>query len=750
MDKQMWIIIAAVALLTVVGFFAFQNMAEDDTTEPPAEENLAEDEKAAENEESESTQTPKEDHTAVQHSEYQGEIAPEFSSEDLLKPPSTNWITHGGDMYNRRYSTLEKINTSNVADLKLEWVTSLGSGLEFKYSAEATPLVYDGIMFNITGADVVQAMDATTGEIIWEYVPQLADGLDTACCGWISRGVGLGDGKVYVGLLDSRLVALDQKTGKVVWETTVDDWEKGYTITAAPLYHDDKVYIGVAGGEYGIRGYLAAYDADMGREIWRTYTVPGPGEVGHDTWPQETDAWLKGGAPIWQTPAIDPELNMIYLSTGNPSPDFDGSQREGDNLFSASILALDLTTGEYKWHFQEVKHDIWDMDAPNPVILFDVEMDGETRKGLGQAGKTGWVYLLDRSNGEPLVGIEDKPVPQDERQKTAETQPYPVGDSFVPQSITEEMLKEDLGEDFEYQVADIFTPFWDEPVTITPSPQGGANWPPSAYNPETELFYVLGNWTYFAFAHYEGDEANEYKEGQNWIGSVMQPIQNAPNRGTVTAIDVKTNKIVWQKQWDDLAYSGVLTTSGDLVFVGHNDGRIIAYDATNGEQLWEFMTDAGANAPPMTYEVDGKQYISIFSGGNSLAGTQHGDKIYTFSLEGQYATLEDVPDDGINSSPFFKDTDNENGQGQTEAPEGDAVVQEGLKIYENNCLACHGAEGVGGHNGPKLNNLDWTKEELIAQVKNGSGNMPPFEGSLSEEEINAVVEYLESLINKDK
>lgn len=746
----MWIVIAAVALLTVVGFFAFQNMAEDDTTEPPAEENLAEDEKAAENEESESTQTPKEDHTAVQHSEYQGEIAPEFSSEDLLKPPSTNWITHGGDMYNRRYSTLEKINTSNVADLKLEWVTSLGSGLEFKYSAEATPLVYDGIMFNITGADVVQAMDATTGEIIWEYVPQLADGLDTACCGWISRGVGLGDGKVYVGLLDSRLVALDQKTGKVVWETTVDDWEKGYTITAAPLYHDDKVYIGVAGGEYGIRGYLAAYDADMGREIWRTYTVPGPGEVGHDTWPQETDAWLKGGAPIWQTPAIDPELNMIYLSTGNPSPDFDGSQREGDNLFSASILALDLTTGEYKWHFQEVKHDIWDMDAPNPVILFDVEMDGETRKGLGQAGKTGWVYLLDRSNGEPLVGIEDKPVPQDERQKTAETQPYPVGDSFVPQSITEEMLKEDLGEDFEYQVADIFTPFWDEPVTITPSPQGGANWPPSAYNPETELFYVLGNWTYFAFAHYEGDEANEYKEGQNWIGSVMQPIQNAPNRGTVTAIDVKTNKIVWQKQWDDLAYSGVLTTSGDLVFVGHNDGRIIAYDATNGEQLWEFMTDAGANAPPMTYEVDGKQYISIFSGGNSLAGTQHGDKIYTFSLEGQYATLEDVPDDGINSSPFFKDTDNENGQGQTEAPEGDAVVQEGLKIYENNCLACHGAEGVGGHNGPKLNNLDWTKEELIAQVKNGSGNMPPFEGSLSEEEINAVVEYLESLINKDK
>ncbi|WP_026905739.1 PQQ-binding-like beta-propeller repeat protein [Paucisalibacillus globulus] len=747
MDKQMWIVIVAVAILTVIGFFAFQNMAEDDTNEPPAEENQAENEQPTENNEAEPTQ--KEDHTAVQHSEYQGELAPKFTSEQLLKPPSTDWITHGGDMYNRRYSTLEKINTSNVADLKLEWVTSLGSGLEFKYSAEGTPLVYDGIMFNITGADVVQAMDATTGEIIWEYVPQLADGLDTACCGWISRGVGIGDGKVYVGLLDSRLVALDQKTGKFLWETTLDDWEKGYTITAAPLYHDNKIYIGVAGGEYGIRGYMAAFDANSGREIWRTYTVPGPGETGHDTWPQDNDAWLKGGAPIWQTPAIDPELNTIYFSTGNASPDFDGSTREGDNLFSASILALDLDNGEYKWHFQEVKHDIWDLDAPNPVILFDVEMDGEMRKGVGQAGKTGWVYLLDRTNGKPLVGIEDRPVPQEARQKTAATQPYPVGDSFVPQTITEEMIKEDLGgEEFEYKIGDLFTPFWDEPMTITPSPQGGANWPPSAYNPETELFYVLGNWTYFAYAHNEGDEANEYKEGQTWIGSVMQPIQNAPNRGTITAIDVKTNKIVWQNEWDDLAYSGALTTSGDLLFVGHNDGRIIAYDATNGEQLWEFMTDAGANAPPMTYEVDGKQYISIFSGGNSLAGTQHGDKIYTFSLEGKYAALDDVPDEGINTSPFFKDTDNENSQGQTEAPEGDAVVQEGLKIYENNCLACHGAEGTGGHNGPKLSNLDWSTEQLITQVKNGGANMPPFEGALSEEEINAVVKYLESLINK--
>jgi quinohemoprotein ethanol dehydrogenase len=747
MDKQMWIVIAAVAIIAVVGFLVFENTGQEKATEPKVEENQAGNNEQPEGKNQEVDANEKEDHTTVQHKDYSGKVAPDFSAKDLTTPPTSNWVTHGGDLFNRRYSPLEKVDASNVKGLKLEWVTSLGSGLEFKYSGEQTPLVYDGIMFSITGANVVQALDAKTGEIIWEYVPQLADGLDTPCCGWISRGVALGDGKVYVGLLDARLVALDQKTGKLLWETTVADWEKGYTITSAPLYYDGKIYTGVAGGEYGIRGYLAAYDANMGREIWRTYTVPGPGEVGHETWPKDNDSWLRGGAPIWQTPAIDPELNTVYLSTGNASPDFDGSKREGDNLFSASILALDATTGEYKWHFQEVKHDIWDLDAPNPVILFDVNMNGKMRKGLGQAGKTGWVYLLDRTNGKPLVGIEDRPVPQDDRQKTAATQPYPIGDSFVPQSITEEMKKKDLGEDFEYKIGDLFTPFWDEPITITPSPQGGANWPPSAYNPDTELFYVLGNWTYFAYAHHEGDEANEYKQGQNWIGSVMQPIENAPNRGTVTAIDVKTNKIAWQKEWDALAYSGVLTTKGNLVFVGHNDGRIIAYNAKDGKQLWEFKTDAGANAPPITYEIGGKQYISIFSGGNSLAGTTHGDKIYTFSLEGQYASLDDLPKDKVNTSPFFKDTDNEKGQGMT-ASDGDKGVKEGLKVYENNCLACHGAEGVGGHNGPKLINTKKTRDELIQQVKKGSGNMPPFEGNLSEEEINAVVDYLQSIIQK--
>src|SRR5690606_22671469 len=266
--------------------------------------------------------------------------------------------------------------------------------------------------------------------------------------------------------------------------------------------------------------------------------------------------------------------------------------------YADSVLALDADTGEYKWHFQEVHHDIWDMDAANPVVLFDVEIDGEMRKGIVQAGKTGWLYILDRTNGEPLIGIEEKPVPQMEEQKTAATQPFPIGDAFVPQGVTEEDVKRDLPEEFEGKIGDIFTPFWDEPLTLKPSPQGGANWPPSAYNPDTELFYVLANDTYFAFAHYEDDEeGNRYELGKEWIGSVWQPVEQAPFKGTVVAMDIKTNKIVWQKHWDTIAYSGLLTTKGNLLFAGHNDGRIIAFDATNGDELWEFKTDAGANAP---------------------------------------------------------------------------------------------------------------------------------------------------------
>lgn len=745
-NKNVWWIITAL-ILVIGGAFLIVQLTDDDTAEPPAEEQdtqEGQEEQEGPNIEQQNT-ADGERHFSIQHMDYPGEIVPDFSADDLLESPADNWITNGGDIYNGRFSPLNQIDTSNISDLKAEWVTSMGSGLEFKYSGEATPIVYDGVMFNITGDDHVVAMDATTGEMIWEYKPQLAEGLDTVCCGWTSRGVAVGDGKVFVGLLDARLVALDQETGELLWETVVDEWHKGHTITTAPLFYDGKVYTGIAGGDYGARGYLAAYDANMGREIWRTYTIPAPGEEGSETWQDDTPNWMTGGAPVWQTPALDPELGLLYFGTGNAAPDLDGSDREGDNLYTTSVMALNVNTGEIEWHYQTVHHDIWDYDLANPVVLYDVEMDGEMKKGLAQAGKTGWVYLLDRTNGEPLVGIEETPVPQLENQKTAATQPIPVGDSFVPQTITEEDIERDLPDDYDGLYGDIFTPFWDEPVMMKPSPQGGANWPPSAYNPNTELFYVLGNDNYSSYTHIEGDEANEYEEGKVYLGSIMQPEENAPSRGTVTALDVKTNEIVWQDNWDTTAYSGILTTAGNLVFTGHNDGRIIAYDATSGEQVWEFMTDAGANAPPMTYEVDGKQYITIFSAGSSLAGTQHGDKVYTFSLEGEYESWEDIPQEDINVSPAQEEMNFDQGK---EENEGEVSVDEGQIVYENNCLACHGENGAGGHNGPDLQSTSMDREQIIEQTADGSVNMPGFENVLTEEEIEAVTEYILQLVEE--
>ena len=243
----------------------------------------------------------------------------------------------------------------------------------------------------------------------------------------------MGEGQIYLGQLDANVVALDTKTGKVAWKTPIEKWQNGYGITSAPLYYDGIIYSGITGGEFGVRGRLTALNAKTGEIMWRWFTLPGPGEIGGDTWPPGTDHAMRGGAAIWNTPALDPELGLVYFAVGNCGPDYDGSMREGDNLFCTSIVALKAKTGEYVWHFQQVHHDIWDYDAASPVVLFDTVINGEPRKGIAEAGRTGWVYILDRTNGKPLIGIEEKPVPQDPRQKTAKTQPIPVGDATVPQ-----------------------------------------------------------------------------------------------------------------------------------------------------------------------------------------------------------------------------------------------------------------------------------------------------------------------------
>lgn len=663
----------------------------------------------------------------------QSNIKVDFAKEE--------WSTHGGDYFNRRFSELDQINLDSIKDLKPEWVTSLGSSLEMKFSGEATPIVVDGVMYIATAENDVLALDARTGQKIWEYRPKIEQKLDTVCCGWTTRGVAVADGKVFAGLLDARLIALDQKNGELLWETEVANWEEGYTITSAPLYYNGKVYTGVSGGEYGIRGRIMAYDAEYGHEVWRFYTIPSPYEKHGDTWPNdENKNWLHGGAPVWNTPAVDPELGQIYFVTGNTAPDVDGSKREGDNLYANSIVALNAETGDYVWHFQQVHHDIWDLDPTNPVILFDVEIDGKKRKALGEAGKTGWIYFLDRTDGKPLIGIEEKAVPQLEEQKTSPTQPFPIGDSFVPQEVTEEDVERDLDDNFEGKIGSIFTPFWDEPVTLKPSAFGGANWPPSAYSPKTEYFYVLGTDGYIALSRMDEDL---YEEGGMYIGSILAPVSNAPQRGTITAMDVKTNKIVWQKVWDSNAYSGVLATAGDLVFVGHNDGRLFAFNAATGNEVWSYKMDAGANAPAVTYEIDGEQYISIFAAGNSLAGSAHGDKVYTFKINGKW---NGKPIDAAEGKKA-KSTKTKKSDKPSASADPYAL---GISVYSGNCLSCHGDQGINGHNGPNLQQSKFAEnyDNVYNQIISGGTTMPAFKSTLSQEEIKAVARYVNEVLTK--
>lgn len=560
--------------------------------------------------------------------------APRFAGVDLISPPTDSWPTNGGDWYNRRYSPLSEINRDNVDRLKGVWLANLdGSGVGPQFSGEAQPIVYDGTLYVSTGANDIFAIDVETGERRWEYLAELGRDISTLCCGWISRGVALGEGKVFMGRLDGRLVAVDQRTGDVEWDVQAERWEDGYTITSAPLYFDGLVITGFAGGERGVRGRVKAYDASDGSLVWTFYTIPGPGEVGHDTWPSDNELWRDGGAPVWNTPALDPELGMIYFSTGNAAPDYNGSQRAGDNLFSVSIVAVDVRTGEYRWHFQQVHHDIWDYDSPNPVVLFDIEIDGESRKALAQAGKTGWVYVLDRSDGTPLIGIEERAVPQEPRQATAATQPYPIGDAFVPQHV-------DIApEGFELvNQGRIFTPFWIErQVVLRPGVWGGANWPPSSFDPGSGYFFVCARDHMMAFRTEEID-ATRPEPGASYEAAAYAGFQlNA--RGVFAALDMRTNRLVWQQSWPEACYSGTTVTAGGLVFVGRSDGRLTAHDTDTGEKLWEFQTGAGMNAPVSVFEHDGRQYVAAYAAGNVFAASARGDNVWLFSLDG---TLEQI------------------------------------------------------------------------------------------------------------
>ena len=554
--------------------------------------------------------------------------SPAFSDKELTALPTSGWLKNGGNLFNQNYSPLTQINRQNVGNLKAVWRTHLdGSGLKPKYSGEGQPIVHEGVIYVVTGADDVFAISVKTGGLLWKHQANLDETITTVCCGWTSRGVALGEGKVYVGQLDGRLVALDQRSGELAWSIQAERWQNGYTITAAPLYYNGMIIVGFAGGENGTRGRVKAYDAKDGHLIWTFYTVPGPGEFGHDTWPQNNEAWLHGGATVWQTPAVDPELGLIYFTTGNPGPDFNGKIRAGDNLFSTSMVAIDARTGKYRWHFQQVHHDLWDYDGPNPVILFDVRVNGRVRKAAAEANKAGWVYILDRVTGKPLIGIDEKAVPQEPRQVTSPTQPIPRGDAFVPQQV--DIAPED------YSLVNqgrIFTPFWKEGVVAKPGARGGANWPPSSYDPTTNYFYVCATDAANLFKGGEDDQKIT-PEGERYLGSAFggRPI---PGFGIFAALDMRTNRLVWQQRWTDSCYSGSVTTAGGLVFTGRNDGRLTALNSSTGKRLWEFQTGAGLNAPASVFEYEGEQYVVAYSAGSLFAASPRGDSVWLFSLKG--------------------------------------------------------------------------------------------------------------------
>jgi alcohol dehydrogenase (cytochrome c) len=664
-----------------------------------------------------------------------------FSMATLAALPTTGWPTNGGNLYNQRYSPLKAIDRSNVAQLRGVWRARLrGSGVAPQYSGFAAPIVYDGVAYLSTGANDVLALSIDTGEILWQYEAKLDPNITSVCCGWNNKGVAISEDKVFIGQLDGKLVALDRKTGSVAWSIQAERWQENFSITAAPLYvnapslESPMVIVGFAGGDRGTRSRLKAYDAKDGRLIWTFYTIPGPGEPGHETWPKDNDAWKYGGAAIWQTPAVDPELGLVYFSTGNAAPDYNGAFRAGDNLYAASMLAIELTTGKYRWHFQQVHHDIWDYDAVNPVVLMDVTMGGRTRKAIVEVGKTGWAYILDRETGKPLIGIEEKPVPQEPRQKTAATQPFPRGDAIVPQFI-------EIAPEGHALVNDgrIFTPFFgQDPTLVAPGIWGGASWPPSSYDPVQQRLFVCASSVINGFTSAGDSKFMAPTDGVAYLGGATA-FTRVARTGIIAALDVTTNKLAWRYQWPEQCYSGTLATAGGLLFVGRNDGRLTALDSTTGKQLWEFQTGAGMHAPVSTFEHRGKQYVLAFSAGSALIGSARGDSVWLLGLDGTLGPVQPGTPVSRNAAATPPPAaDDRSVRLQTDQ----ANLAEGKRIFTQTCAVCHGDDGKGGHTGGAPLDRVTDLAAAMQTVTDGRNNMPPFRSAFTTEQIRDVSAYV--------
>ena len=535
----------------------------------------------------------------------EGTLAEADSTMQRAMADTLAWPSYGRDYTNRRFSRLSQINTGNVKELRQAWKYNTG----LPYSFENSPIVVGNTMYISTPLNQVVALDARTGQRQWQYVHE--HNITVHCCGAVNRGVAVYDDRVYMGALDARLIALDVASGKKLWDVQVADNERGYALNGPVVAIDGKVIIGVSGAEYGIRGFIAAHDARTGKEVWRWYVVPSPEEGGWwGQWREKdafgvplnrniarekadsakyADAWQTGGGSVWQAPAIDTERGSVIFTVGNPSPDLDGSVRPGDNLWTNSIIALDYRTGEFRWGYQQIPHDVWDLDTASPVVLVEVDSGGRRIPAVAQAGKHGWVDIVHRETGKPI-----------RRSK-----------NFVPHD-------------------NVYALPTREGTRMLPGANGGSEWSPTAVHPELNLMYVLALHQPMLYKV----RSEPLKPPAMWLGGAFVGT-GEPQYGLFSAVNLNTGDIAWQNKVERPMIGGALATAGGLVFTGLGEQRFVAYDAKSGRQLWNVETRGGVNAPPVTYSIDGTQYVAVAAGGNFQINTPRSDELLVFALGGR-------------------------------------------------------------------------------------------------------------------
>ncbi len=642
---------------------------------------------------------------------------------------SKDWPTIGLDYAETRFSRLDKINTDNVKDLGLAWSYNLDS----ERGVEATPVVVDGIMYQTASWSVVHVIDARTGKKIWTFDPGVKRELGyKGCCDVVNRGVAVYKGKVFVGAYDGLLIALDAATGQKVWEKdTLIDHEHSYTITGAPRAFNGKVVIGQGGAEYGARGYITAYDSETGNQLWRWFTIPGdPSKPFEDesmataakTWDPSTKYWINGGGGTpWDTITYDPDLNMVYLGTGNGAP-WNRKIRSpsgGDNLYLASIVALNADTGKYVWHYQETPGDHWDYTSTQPMILADITIDGTPRKVILHAPKNGFFFVIDRTNGK-----------------------FISAKNFVDVNWA-------TGYDANGRPIEVPAARGDDPYDSVPGPYGAHNWHPMSFNPQTGLVYLPAQNIPVNLTPEKSFVNNAPTPGKfggvtAWnLGFMLNATPpKAPAFGRLLAWDPVQQKEVWRIEHVSPWNGGTLTTAGNLVFQGTADGRFVAYDARNGKMLWETPTGTGVVAAPSTYMIDGVQYVSIAVGWGGVYGLAQRTTelrtpgtVYTFAV-GAKAKLPD----------FVKYQTEGLLQGVKYDPKD---VPEGTALYIAACATCHGVPGV--DKGGNIRNLGYVPAEEITKLKdivfNGpfrERGMPDFTDKLKEEDVVKIQAFIQA------